>query len=114
MNSMNLQQTIDDLEQKAAEYTQAADSLRTLLPYENGDRTSQTTSGGVSGRTNASKANAKGGVKTSSASGMKQTGSKKAAGQKTTGKRTPVSPETRAKISASIKARHQQKKAENA
>jgi hypothetical protein len=29
---MNLQETIPELEQKAAEYTQAANSLRALLP----------------------------------------------------------------------------------
>jgi cell division septum initiation protein DivIVA len=39
---MNLQQTIEELETKAAEYTQAANSLRALLPYENVNGSSHT------------------------------------------------------------------------
>ena len=100
---MNLMQTINELEQKAAEYTQAADSLRALLSYEESDRNS--------GRQNGNQAGAKAGTKSQSTSGVhKQASPKKSAGKKAAGKRSAVSPETRAKISAAIKARHQQKK----
>src|SRR4028118_393421 len=111
---MNLQQTIDELEQKAAEYSQAADSLRALLAHENGNSNSQPKVNGVSGNANSSKSTIKAnnGVKAPRAFAKKQTGANKATGTKFSGKRAPVSPETRAKMSASIKAKHQQKKTE--
>jgi hypothetical protein len=112
---MNLQKTIEELEGKAAEYTEAANSLRTLLPYEHANGNSQTRASGQNGSVSSSKVKAKPGPKRQlSTQGAAQTSAKQTKGQKTTGKRSPVSPETRAKISAAIKARHQQKKAGNA
>jgi hypothetical protein len=52
---MNLQKTITELEQKAAEYTQAANSLRALLPYENTSGASGARTYGSNGKTAVAK-----------------------------------------------------------
>lgn len=116
---MNLQQTIEELETKAAEYTQAANSLRALLPYENVNGSSQnkaklngSSNGSINGSANGNyngKVKSKLGAKSeSSTQSAKQATAKTSRGQKASRKRAPVSPETRAKISASHKARRQQ------
>lgn len=98
---MNLQQTIDELEQKAAEYTQAASSLRALLPYENasgasGSEASVSTAGAKA--QSRTRGGAKKGAKGKAAS-------PKVAGQQQ-GQRESTSSETRAKIAAAAKTRH--------
>ncbi len=100
---MNLQQTINELEQKAAEYTQAANSLRALLPYENANGTSGT---GANGNTSGAKSQAstRGDAKKGAAA------SPKVAGQQQ-GKRAPMSAETRTKIVVAVKARHEKAQA---
>ena len=112
---MNLQQTIEELETKAAEYTQAANSLRALLPYENVNGSSHTkvklngsTNGSVNRSSNGKVKSKLAAKPISSTQEAKQATVKKGRGQKATRKRAPVSPETRAKISASHKARRQQ------
>jgi hypothetical protein len=99
---MNLQQTIDELEQKSAEYTQAANSLRALLPYEN---MSGASGSGSNGNTAGAKAGAstRGGVN----KGAQQKAASPKLARKEQGKRPPMSAETRAKMAASAKARHQ-------
>jgi hypothetical protein len=92
---MNLQQTIEDLVRQAAQYTEAADALRTLLQSTgSADSSAQD---GVSGQ-----------EATPRRRGRKPKGSTEAkTGKK--GKRS-ISPETRAKIGAAMKARHEQKR----
>jgi cell division septum initiation protein DivIVA len=95
---MNLQQTINELEQKAAEYTQAANSLRALLPYVN--------KSGISGAgTNSSTSGAKAQASTRGRAKKRAASSPQVAG-KQQGKRAPMSVETRAKIAAAARARH--------
>ena len=99
-----MQQTIDELEQKAAEYTQAANSLRALLPYEN---TSGASGASANGNTSVAKSQA------STRGAANKGASQKAASPKVIGqqqgKRAPMSAETRAKIAAAVKARHHKK-----
>jgi hypothetical protein len=92
---MNLQQTIADLESKAAQYTEAANTLRTLL--QNTGSADGSTQDGVSGQDAAPRRR-----------GRKPKGDTEAR----TGKkgRRAISPETRAKIGAAMKARHEQKR----
>ena len=88
---MNLQQTIDELEQQAARYTEAANTLRGLLNQEVAlPETSAATS-----TPSQSSEPAKDGRK----------------GRKT-GKKRVVSAETKAKLAASMKARHQKRREE--
>jgi hypothetical protein len=98
---MNLQQTITELEQKAEDYTQAANSLRALLPYENANGTSGS---GANGKAVGAKvqASTQGAAKKGAASTPK-------AASKQKGKRAPMSAETRAKIAAAVRARHEKK-----
>jgi cell division septum initiation protein DivIVA len=103
---MNLQQTISELEQKAAEYTQAADSLRVLLRYEN---TGGTSGSGRNGSTAGAKAEAS--TRGTAKKGAKEKAASPTVAGKQQGKRAPMSPETRAKLSASAKARHQKAQA---
>ena len=93
---MNLQQTIADLEKQAAQYTDAANSLRALLQQE---KTGQTT-----------------GQTTSQPKAAVKAASKKAAskGRKKASKKAAVSPETRAKISEALRASHAARKAKSA
>jgi hypothetical protein len=104
---MNLQKTITELEQKAAEYTQAANSLRALLPYENTSGASGARTYGSNGKTAVAKSQAstRGGAKKVA---KQKTASPKVIGQQQ-GKRAPMSAETRAKIAAAVKARHHKK-----
>ncbi len=94
---MNLQQTIDELEKTAAKYTQAANSLRELqgetvaLPTEASVPVEVAKRGRKPGSVNAPK-------------------SDKA--QDKTAKPRVVSDEARARLSANMKARHAQRRAE--
>jgi hypothetical protein len=100
---MNLQQTITELEQKAAEYTQAANSLRALLAYKNTNGTSGAGSNGSAAGVK-SLASTRGAV--NKGAGQKASSPKVAGKQQS--KRAPKSAETRAKIAAA-KARHGKK-----
>ena len=86
---MDLQQTIAELEKQAAQYTEAANSLRTLLQQEGASRTAgqSRTSAKVAPRKAAAKSSRKG------------------------SKKSPVSAETRAKISEALRASHAARKA---
>ncbi len=94
---MNLQQTIDELEQQAAKYTEAANTLRALLgenvalPTEEVASVNVTRPGRKPKVDNATKSNGAKGK---------------------TGKKRVVSDEVRARLSASMKARHAQRRAE--
>ena len=94
---MNLQQTIDELEQQAARYTQAANSLRELLNEGTALPTEEV----------APVVAAKRGRKPKSESAGNATA---AAKNRKTGKKRVVSDEARARLSASMKARHQQRR----
>lgn len=91
---MNLQETIADLEKQAAQYTQAANTLRGLLGQGGGQSRASGQSAG--GR----KAAGKGGA------------AKGGARKKRQGARKAVSPETRARISQALKASHAARKAQ--
>jgi len=102
---MNLQETIAELEHQAAKYTQAANALRALLENEDSieeaapEQPVQVTSdphqnGARARRSTRSKGTTKGATK----------GTKKAG----------LSAESRAKISESMRARHQQKREQQA
>lgn len=96
---MNLQQTIADLEKQAQQYLDAANALRALQANGN------TSNGGVVASATASDDEA--------APKRKQSASAKRATAKAAknGQKRYVSPETRAKIAAAIKARHAARKA---
>ena len=95
---MDLQQTIADLEKQAAQYTEAANALRSLLPAQS------------SGNTAASATTNKDG--SAPRRRGRQPGSKnKAIASKSGRPRKVVSPETRAKIAAAIKASHESRRA---
>lgn len=85
---MNLKQTIAELEQQAARYTEAANTLRSL--QQNGNMTL---------------ASAPKVAKAASKPGRKPNSSKK---------KSKVSPETRAKISEALRASHAARKAASA
>jgi hypothetical protein len=93
---MNLQQTIDELEEQAAKYAQAANSLRMLLdegislPSED------------SAPTNTRQQSVKAPKDNAQTKGRKS------------GKKRVVSAETKAKLAASMKARHQQRREQQA
>ena len=89
---MNLQQTFDELEQEAAKYTQAANSLRMLL--DGGIELPSEDSAALSTRKQGAKA----------PKDELQTKGRK------TGKKRIVSAETKAKLAASMKARHQKRR----
>jgi len=93
---MNLEQTIADLEKQAAQYAEAAKTLRSLL----GQGSNQTAaSKPTSGRSAASR------------TAPRKAGAKK---QKQGGKKAAVTAETRAKISAALRASHAARKAQPA
>lgn len=105
---MNLSQVIADLEKKSEDYKAAAESLRSLLVHENQEATksvvpisNQSSSEGVKTGGRKGKAGAK-----KTAAGAK---SQQAAKSEQGGKRI-VSPETRAKIAAAMKAKHEARK----
>ena len=92
---MNLQETIAELENQAAQYTEAANTLRALLEQE---------------ATGKVAAPAKAATKTAAqkvAKGAPRKARKKA------GKKAAVSPETRAKISEALRASHAARKAQS-
>lgn len=89
---MNLQQTIDELEQQAAKYTQAAQSLRSLMGGEVALPTETTT-----------EAPKRRGPKTKA---------EKLEVAAKAGKKRNVSPEARAKLSAMMKERHAARRAQ--
>ena len=92
---MDLQKTIADLEAQAAQYTEAAKTLRALVGTTDNQPQTVAAEAGL-GR--------KGGDKQ---------GTRKAAKKDGRSKRGPVSQETRDKIAAAIKARHAAKKADS-
>ncbi len=100
---MNLQQTINELEQKAADYTQAANSLRALLPHENTNGTS-----GVGRKQTTPSAQTPSSTRIGGGKGT----AKNTSPAKTAGKRAPMSAEARAKIAAAVKARHAQRRSQ--
>ena len=93
---MNLQETIAALEKQAAQYTEAANTLRQLVQQEGGQSVA------VKAVTKAA-APAKKSAKKASAVKKKQGGRKSA-----------VSEETRAKISEALRASHAARKAQSA
>ena len=93
---MNLEQTIADLDRQAAQYTEAANALRSLLGQGGGQAPAASKAG--AGKSNAGrKASKKAGA------AKKRQGSRKAA----------VTPETRAKISEALRASHAARKAQS-
>lgn len=91
---MDLRKTIADFEQKAADYTEAANSLRALLAHETGSAPSPV-------RVAATAANTSG---TATSKRGRKPG-------RQSGKRGAVSEETKAKIAAAMRAKHQARKA---
>lgn len=91
---MNLKQTIAELEEQAARYTEAANALRALLEKEG----SITLPATRATKTAAATAEA--------APAAKRRGRKKGS------KRGPVSEETRRKIAEALRAKHAEKKAQ--
>lgn len=91
---MNLQETIAELEKQAAQYTEAANTLRALLDQETTVATSVSAQAG--------------GRKSAKAAPRKAAGK----GRKKAGKKAAVSPETRAKISEALRASHAARKAQ--
>ena len=94
---MNLQQTINELEAQAAQYTEAAKNLRALLQQ-----------GTTSAPASQPKAASKAASKTASKAAPKKAAAKSA---KKAGKKSGVSAETRAKISEALRASHAARKA---
>ena len=93
---MNLQQSIDDLERKAAQYTEAANALRALLQNEGSVQdgaTGQQQAPRQSGRAAKSATKAKSGAKSG------KNGSKRV-----------ISDETRARMAAAAKARYEKRR----
>lgn len=99
---MNLQQTIDELEKAAAKYTQAANSLRELqgetVAIPAAAAPVAATRGRKPGSVNAPKTDA---AKTNAPKG-----------RSTKGQKRNISDEARARLSANMKARHAQRRAE--
>ena len=93
---MNLEQTIADLEQQAAQYTEAANTLRSLLGQGGGQAATASKAG--AGKSNAGRRASK-----KAGAAKKRQGSRKAA----------VSPETRAKISEALRASHAARRAQS-
>jgi len=93
---MNLQQTIAELEQQAAKYTQAANTLRALLDTEQNEQPTEEPAPEETGPASA----------TPTQNGTRRRGRTSNKGNKKSG----LSAETRAKISEGMKLRHQQKK----
>lgn len=91
---MDLQQTIDHLEQQAAKYSEAANTLRSLLPGQSGGATSTAATPG-----NAATAQPK-------RRGRQPGSTNKPKAAKADRPKRFVSQETRDKISAATKARH--------
>jgi hypothetical protein len=104
---MDLQQIIDQLEQQAAQYREAANAMRTLQSQTGGsnDAPAPVEAAAPKAAPQRGAGKAKGKAKGSSAPKAKAAPAKAGNG----GKRT-VSPETRAKIAAAIKARHEQRR----
>jgi len=90
---MNLEQTIAELDKQAAKYAEAANGLRALLQ-----------DGGGSSAATAQPARA--------TRGRAKQGSAKTDGRKKV--KRVVSPETRARLAESMRARHQQKREQKA
>jgi hypothetical protein len=112
---MKLQQTIDELEKKAAQYTEAANALRIVLSQEQSNNGGGASTNGSNGSSSgASGSNGSRTVARAQSNGVanKVAKAKKTEGKKPGRKRAAVSPETRAKISAAIKERHKQRKAQ--
>lgn len=114
---MNLQQTIEDLEQKAAQYSDAANALRVVLAHEqpaNGSAPARSTAptNGSAPAKSASGSNGAGSGKQAAVkvAASKQPASRQPAGKKANKKYT-MSPEARAKLSKLMKERYAQKKA---
>lgn len=97
---MDLQQTIDQLEQQAAQYTEAANALRVLLAQIGGASAAPEQAEAAAPK--AGRPRGAGNAKAAKAAPAKAAAKPARAG----GKRT-VSPETRAKIAAAIRARHE-------
>ncbi len=95
---MNLNQTIEELEKQAQQFTEAANTLRALQGGNQGGRATDaaTTTTGGGARKGAGKKSAR----------------KSGAGSRK--KRSNVSPETRARISEALRASHARKKEEAA
>lgn len=100
---MNLQQTIDELEHQAARYTQAAQSLRALLDEGVALPTEDVAPVVAAKRGRKPKSDA-------AANGNSSANATPAAKGRKTGKKRVVSAETKAKLAASMKARHQQRR----
>jgi hypothetical protein len=93
---MNLQQTIADLERQAAQYTEAANALRTLMQ-----------------NTGSADGSAQNGIPEQEAVPRRRGRKPKGGAEAKTGKKgnkRSISPETKAKIGAAMKARHEQKR----
>src|SRR5690606_22129461 len=105
ITGMNLQQTIAELEKQAQQYLDAANALRALQANGAATNGAAHNSPAASALTSADSA---------TTTKPKQTASGKKASakaNKSTGQKRYVSPETRAKIAAAIKARHAARKA---
>jgi hypothetical protein len=110
---MNLNPTIAELEKKAAEYQAAADALRTLLPYEENGVTPASVSKASAASNSAPAKPAASKSAGRASTKQKSAPQKNPAAAKPASKRT-LSPETRAKIAAATKARHEARKQQNA
>lgn len=104
---MDLQPIIDQLEQQAAQYREAANAMRTLQAQTGGALAEpEQEEAPIAQNAGPARGAGKAKAKTSTKAKAKG-GTPKAEGS--SGKRT-VSPETRAKIAAAIKARHEQRR----
>ena len=93
---MNLQETIAALEKQAAQYTEAANTLRQLVEQEGGQSAAVKT------------------VAKSAVAAKKSAKKPGAAKKKQGGRKSVVSAETRAKISEALRASHAARKAKSA
>ena len=98
---MNLEQTIAELDNQAAKYTEAAAALRQLLEGEVSLPEVQATRAPVTRKSNKQRV-----ATNDKAANPKPANAKKGK----TGRKRVVSAETRAKLAESMRARHQQKR----
>ena len=103
---MNLQQTIADLETQANRYSEAANALRALLQDEESasEQSSQQAAASKQGGKKARGTGARRGVATKAGKKRNAKGSTKG---NTGHKKRAISADTRAKMAAAAKARHQ-------
>jgi ABC-type transporter Mla subunit MlaD len=106
MNLNQVNSVIAALDKKAEDYKAAADSLRVVLAHEN----SETSSPAASALAAVRNAGGAGARKSSAGRKAKGAAAKSPAAKSDDKPKRTMSPETRAKIAAKIKARHEPRK----